>query len=1156
GNVWVGLQGVLSRFDAEVQNITQYLFEPNPESYLPSTRIWDLEVDQHNFLWLATENGIFCFNPNTEKFNAYPHQALKPQSPRSNFMTSVLEDRSGNLWFGSGSMWGRARGGGFGIEFVNRRKPHIKHIPREAENGQNSSNFNVHTTFETRDGDLWVGTSRNGLFRFDNSKSRFTRYLHDENDPTSISQNSVMSLHEDRDGVLWVGTFDIGLNRYNAGEDNFTRFQNDPEDTLSLSRNRVTDIFEDSRRRLWVATYPGGLNLMNTDKKTFTRFLHDPEDETSIGSNYLSSVIEDKSGFLWVGTSVGISRFDPVSKKFTRYLYDPDNPQSLNNNFVWHMLIDSSGQFWLATSGGLLLFEPETDKFIPIAAVPDLPDNRVCDIIEQKRGILWLSTDGGISRYEVDKGQFRNYYMRDGLRNSLFSFGRAHKGADGTLYFSGTLGVDYFHPDQMVDTFQSNPVVFTRLRYYEDNGGKTVEVTDDFVAGLKSIRLGPNQQNFTVGFTHLNFANPLDNQYAYSLGNTNAEWIPIGNRNDITFSNLPPGDYTLKVRSADKSGQWSDQIATLDIAIIPPWYRTTAAYGIYLISLALLIWWGRRYEMSRVKLRNDLEIRNIETRQLKELDSLKSRFFAGISHEFRTPLTIILTSIEKWMPADSPSPTRKDLNVLHRSALGLEKLINQILDLTRLEAGKMSLTVYEEDLIASTRFLMAAFQSLADQKNIDLQFIARAGEIRVWLDREKYETIFNNLLSNALKFTPEGGRVSVEVSLAEGVESGVETTAILRVVDNGVGIPENQHIRIFDRFHQVDSTPHVSGSGLGLALVKELVHLHQGEIGVKSTPDEGSVFTVFFKPGRSHFPEEFMGPAKTTRLTRSPALPISAWMDMPEKEIGYPADPSPVNPLPEGGRKSILIVEDHDDMRRMIREAFEETFEILKARDGIESLKLAEKHAPDLIISDVMMPRMDGVEMCRKLKNSDSTSHIPVIMLTAKVSQTGKLQGLESGADAYLSKPFQMEELRVRSVKLMEQREQLRKTFQRTLVLEPAEIAVNSRDEIFLENLKNLLEENLADPDFQKNQLAAGLGVSGKQMDRKLNALTGNASGQFIRLFRLKRAADLLKEGAGNVTEICFSVGFQNTSHFAKVFKDTFGLSPKDYQNQHYHTDD
>jgi signal transduction histidine kinase/DNA-binding response OmpR family regulator len=734
-------------------------------------------------------------------------------------------------------------------------------------------------------------------------------------------------------------------------------------------------------------------------------------------------------------------------------------------------------------------------------------------------------------------------------------------------------GFFFFHPEDISDNTCIPQIIVIDFKVRNEEFR-----TDSGIVSKKHLRLKHNENFFSFEFAALDYVCPEKNQFAYFLEGLEDDWVYSGNRRYVSYSSVPPGNYVFRVKGSNNDGYWNETGTSLAITILPPPWRTWWAYFLYGIAILGLITAWRSYDLNRQRLKHQLALEHLEAQKLKELDSTKSRFFANISHEFRTPLTLVLGPLDK-LRAIVPKEAERDLEIMQRNARRLQHLINQLLLLSRLEAGQMKLKAKELNIVKLVNGYVQSFESLAKQKRIELVFHSAEKEIMAFVDRDKMEKILYNLLSNAFKYTPAGGKISVEIgqldSWAVGqkyeILSNCPTAQLpnlssnyvtVSITDTGPGIPPEHLPHIFDRFYQADdSSPRrQEGTGIGLALVKELVELHHGKISAESEPGSGTNITIVLPLGSGHLKAEEI----TTEMDPEQLEERDA--DLILAEQGTAKSPGErkkllteviVSETKAGQVPLIMVVEDNADLREYIRGFLLASYHLVEAADGEEAWQEATVKIPDLVISDVMMPKMDGFELCQKLKNDERTSHIPVILLTAKAEVGDKLEGLETGADDFIIKPFNTEELQIRIKNLLKQREKLKEQFLKeagrtglAFLLDMPEDKILSMDEKFMQKAVRIITENMEDPEFSVEDFASRMAMSHVQLHRKLVALTGQPANRLIRTVRLTKAAQLIKNKSATITEIAYEVGFNNLSWFARCFHEQFGLSPSEYASQ------
>ncbi len=868
----------------------------------------------------------------------------------------------------------------------------------------------------------------------------------------------------------------------------------------------------------------------------------------------ISAARKDPDGSFWLAVyQEGVFHFDPITLQLKGFSHDENDTTSLSNNRTLAMVEDPSEPerfFWVGTEGGgVNKFEKATGRCSHVTTRNGMPNNVVYTVFADKNGKLWMSTNSGLCSLDPKTMTFKYYDVQDGLQGMEFNRERNFQAPDGRIYLEGTQGVNVFYPEEIMENSHIPQLVFTDLKIH----GKSVSWKDAdsplkmSITTSKEIVLPYDQNILTFEFAALDFSNSGSNEYSYRLEGYSDEWTKPSKEHTATFTSLSPGAYTLHVRGSNNDAIWNEAGVSLSLIILPPWYRTWWAYSGYIALIITALYLFRRYDLKRIRLKDQLELANVKTSQLKEVDQLKMQFFQNISHEFRTPLTLILGPIEKLMNGtELAEPQKRDVRMMRRNAQKLLRLINQLLDISKIEAGGMKLQASKGNFVSFIRGITMSFHSLAERKEIFFDVHAVDENVEIHFDKEKMEKIITNLLSNAFKFTPDHGEIVVTLSptpLPKEEGQGV----MVSVRDTGIGIPPEKLPHIFDRFYQVDSTSTrmQEGTGIGLALVKDLVALHHGTITVTSEPGKGSEFIVTLPIGKSHLKPEEIVDEPTTNIT--PVLPTFEEESGVLSELGEretlrfaQVDNSEDKPI-------LLVIEDNTDVREYIKTYLLPIYTVLEARDGAEGIEKAKETIPDLIISDVMMPKMDGYEVCSKLKQDEKTSHVPIILLTAKASKEDKIGGLETGADDYLIKPFDSAELLVRVKNLIESRKKLREKFGKELVtLKPAEVAVTSVDQVFLTKVIEAIEKQMGDEQFGVNELANAIGLSSKQLQRKLKGLANTTASDFIRSFRLQRAKELLLKDSTTIAEVAYSVGFSSPAYFTKCFSEQFGMTPSE----------
>lgn len=1157
-NLWIcNADYGLSLFDRERKTITHFPYE---HSLYPSDEMgmYDVVEDRSGRLWLASLS-LLQFDRANRTFVEVGGNAEERGTPLLGEVLKLYPDKEGALWLGTTE----------GVYRLKRTAKIFKEIPTTNP---------VLRLWEDPNRDLWVGTAK-GLSRYDEHLRLLGHFQHDPGDSGSLMKGETYAILRDHLGTLWVSTGAGGISRFDTRTQTFEHFRSEANNPHSLSNDWARVLLEDRSGTIWVGT-DEGLSYFHRESDTFRRYFHPSREFASMRNNYIYCMCEGQDGDLWIGTTGGLYRLNQTGKTFRAYLHDGTDPTRLSNNSVTAILQDHSGAIWIGTyGGGLNKYIEETDSFAHFKEEDGLAHNAVCGILEDNQGRLWISTGNGLSRLDPQTASFKNYDESDGLAGNTFLRQACHRGGtSGRLFFSGMHGLTLFHPDSIRDNPYAPSVVITHFEQLNPDISVDRMIEVEGISEQKEVRLSHNTRLFTVKFAALSYENSAKNRYAYKIEGIHDRWINLGTKREVTFTGLGPGDYSLRVKGSNNDGVWNEAGTSLKITITPPWWRTWWAYTLFGLMVLGILYGLRRYEMNRQQLKHNLELEHAQAEGLQQLDHLKSRFFANISHEFRTPLTLILGPLENLRAGRFKGDLDKQYGMMERNARRLLRLINQLLDLSKLEAGKLTLQASYGNLLPFIKGIVYSFESLAERKQITLRFAAEAKEIMLYFDRDKMEKIVTNLVSNAFKFTPEGGKVSVQLSVVTHQSSVISDQfsvvsnqlsvskqhdqlindhwLLINVTDTGVGISAEKLPHVFERFYQArDSyTKDQPGSGIGLALTKELVELHRGEISVVSTVGRGTTFTIRLPLGKDHLQKDEIVESGVSDLAGG-KLQKASEREAVDPLIQESIDPS-IQHLASSNQHQatsdqiILIVEDNPDMRAYIREQLSDMFRVVEAEDGEEGFEKSVDKIPDLIISDVMMPKMDGYQLGEKLKTDERTSHVPVILLTAKSSGESKLEGLELGADDYLIKPFDSRELQVRVKNLIDQRRKLRERFGKEVKLQPRDIAITSTDEQFLERAMAVVDEHISKADFDVETFGRKVGMSRKHLHRKLKALTDQAPSEFIRTLRLQRAAQLLEKNAGNVTEVAYEVGFNSISHFAKAFKEQFGILPSEYPNE------
>ncbi|MBE0538542.1 MAG: response regulator, partial [Ignavibacterium sp.] len=993
------------------------------------------------------------------------------------------------------------------------------------------------------DGIVWIGTELNGLDRLDMESGVFKNYLHNPNDKYSLASNGISDIKEDRDGNLWIVTDGTGFCKFERKSNRFIRYQNNPHNSSSLPNDQVSVLIEEKYGDLLIGTFGSGLLKFDKKKNTFARIIYNPDEPDDMTATGVYMLNEDNNGNIWIGTySNGLFVYNIKSGKSKWYYNIPGKAESLSDNIVSSITFSRDGSIWIGTSNGLNKFDIASEKFERITESDGLPNNTIYGLLEDKNGNLWISTSKGLSMYNPKSKSFRNYSRADGLQSEEFNQWACCKGKT-HLYFGGINGFNVFNPDELTDSEYKPPLIFTDLLLFNKRVPVGFDkklnraVMNKSIDDLEKLDLLYEDNVLSFEFVAIDFESPNQIVYAYKMMGFENQWIYTNSdKRFATYTNLDPGEYTFIVKNTNSDGMWNEPGRSIAIIIHPPWWKTGWAYSAYGLVALVLLYSVRRYDLKRQRLKHQLELEHEHAEKLEEVDRIKSRFFANISHEFRTPLTLILGPAEQILSFNPSEVIKKNIIMIKKNAHNMLNLINQLLDLSKIDSGRLLLKASKHNIVPFLKGMVMSFESLANIKSIKLRLDIKTEEVMVYFDREKIETILKNLLSNAFKFTPDGNEITV--SILEINNSSIE----IKIRDTGIGIAEKHLTKIFDRFYQVNDahTREHEGTGIGLSLVKELVELHYGTVSVDSKIGEWTEFKITLPLGSKHLSSDEIIDADDQLFIEKVLIDKSEFVKAADHKTRLENLPTDKN--------IILIVEDNNDVRNFIMDSLGDNYHFEEAENGDEGIKKAEAIIPDLIISDIMMPKMDGYDMTRLLKTDQKTSHIPIILLTAKSEPENKLEGLETGADDYLTKPFDSRELHIRIDNLIKLRKKLQEIYgpDNLTPLPIAKLKLKRIDIQFMERILKVIHEHISEEEFSIESIGNEIGMSRSQMFRKIKALTGKSCSVYLRSVRLAKAKNMLQNHEANISEIAYSVGFGSPSYFAHCFKEEYGYAPSE----------
>ena len=1147
GNLWVGTTGGLQRLDRETDRfstvhfsypyITDFSYvsciiedsrgniwlstsragaiclkgdEHSPVYYLPtnsnicSDKINTIYEDRFGNIWIGSQdNGISVLNMETHTIVNYAHDPADVNSLSSNKVFSFVELPDGNMLIGMID-------GGIDLFDYSSKKFIRNYIP---------SVKGAFTLKEGKDNDVWIGTDGDGIYRL-NADREVDRHYTAGKLPAGV----VLTIFEDSRGRIWLGTYLHGLFLYDERSDSFQSIR------LQTGGREIKDIYiieENTDGTLWIGTNENGLCLYNHDTKKLESYTYDMLSKgNQIPSNSVHTILFGSDSLVWIGTSsAGIACFDQKTGQFRDY--NVENGKLKNNN-IYAVAQDSAGNVWVGTKGGLHYIDLARDTTLLYTEADGLSNASIAGIEIDDRGNLWISTSLGLSFYDVKAHTFSNFYTSDGLQNNEFRRGAHFRSKTGEMFFGGIVGLTAFYPFALHAEHELMHLMFTNLYFYNEK----IKAGDDEAAVLKRninaterIKIGYDIRSFSIEFAALEYNSPEKVVYQVKMDNFDTEWrtLPTGSRL-ATYTNLNHGAYTFMVRAFLPGTKPVER--SLSIVVTPPFWLTWWAKTFYLLcvlaALCLFV-----YMMERRIRRKKIDIQ-------KENDNLimqsKLQFFTDISHEIRTPLTLILSPIEALIKETPEGPLQNVYKMINQNGQRILRLINQVMEMRELDRGQVRLLTVPTDVDSFFRAIASSFDNIAEEKHIQFEIHVEPGLPTVWIDQEKLDKVVFNVLSNAFKYTPEGGKITIEI----GKDGG---DLKIRIADSA-----EQRELIFNRFYQIPTKNNRNkmGTGIGLHLSRSLMEIHHGRIYVEDPSAGGAVFVVTLPLGNDYLKKEEM---QTEASEDSLATLVQPALQDFVEEVRE----EPLQGAASMFRYKLLVVEDDKEIRKYLREILGREYRVLEAEDGLQGLELVIKELPDCVITDVMMPEMDGIELCKKIKTNEKTCHIPVILLTAKTAIEQRIEGLEVGADSYIPKPFNVTHLRTRVRKLIELRRSIKEKYEGKHELREEDIKIKSVDEKMLEKIDQIIKEQISDPNLSVETLSRQIGVSRSQLQRKFKQLTNQNPSDYLKTARLRYAASLLVTKNLSISEVTYEAGFSSLSHFSNSFRDFYGMSPSRY---------
>jgi len=1121
-NLWIGtLHGGVNLYDKSSGAFTHFLANNGPKGPA-NNNIRILQPEKSGKIWIGTQSGVNILDPVTKQFVTYRHDPEDKNSLSQNSIYSVFIDNSNTVWIGT--YWG-------GINMVSN--PNTTFLTYQTARYHSAINNNVVSAVAEDDKhNLWIGTEGGGLNYFDRKADIVTTYQNKISDPTSLGSDLVKVIYIDKDRNIWIGTHGGGLNLFNPENHSFKRFLYRENDPVTLG-SEVLSILHYSEGDLWVGTQSGllafrknGSLLEHVDRPVIGK----------IGKKSVMDLMEDNGKNIWIATANGLYKTDRNHTHIK--VYKTEN--GLKSNDINCIYQDTKKRIWVGSYyGGLAQYDEVREKFTPYTEKEGLTNNNVLSILEDEKNNLWMGTGNGLSKFSIATQTFKTYSKNDGLGGNTFNINSCYKTSDGEMLFGGLNGLSSFFPSKIEDNTIPPPVIITSLKLFNQTVGinQPDNLLSKDISLTQKVVFSHAQNVFTIDFAALNYIKSDKNRYAYKLDGFDKDWV----HTDIPsapYTNLSPGSYTFFAKGSNNDGVWGKAVI-LHIKVLPPFWETTWAYCLYVLFVGSIVFLLARFFILRSLLRRD-----------KELTHLKLNFFTNISHEIRTHLSLIFGPVEKLILEEKDSSQTRQLQVIKKNSDSLLQLVNELMDFRKAETGNLKLHISEHNVVNTISEIYSSFYDHAVSVNITIDLVTSADYIPLYFDKIQLEKVFFNLLHNAFKFTSSGGYINILV------EEGKDNVTIT-VADNGKGIaPENLKNLFENYFQENDHGKQNTGYGIGLALSKSIIELHKGSISVESKiapSGNRTSFVVSLRKGMAHF--------RNTDLIRTP---VNDFLNVQKPVLDVMPSVAPVvlsESLSKDKKRTILLVEDNPEVRSFIAEFLQNHYEVIASENGTKGWEAAKEHIPDVIISDVMMPEMDGFALCNKLKADERTNHIPVILLTAKASGANHIEGLKMGADVYLTKPFSIEVLLLQVTNLLNAGERIRKSFKEQITANYDHIEntasdknarvtrelVNTIDNEFINKLVRIIEKDIDNLEFGVPELSREIGMSQPVLYKKLDAVTGMSVNDFIKSVKMNNAGILLKTKRYTINEVAYMVGFSDRKYFSKEFKKQYGKTPTEF---------
>ena len=1150
GNLWVGTRG--GGINKLIKRDDDFLFERyygnSRTGSLSNNFVLSLNADKRGYLWIGTENGgLNRLQINTGLFKVFEVEEVNNHSLSSNSIWALYSDNEDRLWIGTHNK---------GINVIDENFSKFESFQKNPVNKLSLTDNDVTGFAEDTRGNVWIATDGGGICRFDPETRKFNKILVNSKGDSCLANNAIKAILYDSRENLWIGSWAGGIDRFSKNEVKIENYNIKSEH--GGGNNNILCLYEDSKGNIWAGTAGSGLFKYNTATNKFDQVNCSDQSDILTESAYVSSMLEDYKGSFWVGTLYGmvILKSSPDQKYSCINFSRAGNSPTLSSNAIAIIFEDREERLWFGTTdNGLNLFNRKDSTFTVFQKKDGLPSNSIRGILEDDAGFLWIMTNKGVARFNFDSASFTNYDREDGLNSNEFYVRSCLRTKKGEFYLGGENGFNVFYPKSIKNNHFIPPVYLTNLKIHNITAKIGVENSPlkKHIGSTAELTLNHKQSSFTIEFVALNYTRSARNQFSYKLEGFDNGWNYAGTNRSASYTNIKPGKYVFMVKGSNNDGIWNNTPTSLLINLKPPYWKRWWAKIIYILLISALIAVSLQIWNERVKIKNQLKLEHLAREKEHELNEKNIQFFTNISHEFRTPLSLIITPLENII-LSAGSKIKEQLIVIYHNAKRLLHLTNNLMDFRKLEEGMTNLKVNHGDIVKFVNEVSSYFNVDFKRRQIDFKVVTTEPAIHGWFDPDKLETILLNLLSNAFKYTSDYGRIKIKVTSTDSKDIEkrynpfTENTTLsnryveIAVIDNGKGITSEELPSVFDKFYQSKTTKNKtnSGTGIGLALTKGLVELHHGFIKAKSSPDLETCFTLALPVEPTAYLNDEIVSEPVSVLKRT-------ILDDPEEYRTQKDKVELVESDQSHDKAEVLIVEDNSDLRTFLAKELGEEFNIAQAEDGKAGIELAFKKIPDLIVSDILMPQCSGIDLCKVIKTDIRTSHIPVILLTAKTAINDQIEGVKIGADAYITKPFNMQFLFVQINQLIHSRRKMYAHFSQDVYIMPNKLTDNEMDQKFIRKAIDYIVSNMTDNALGVEGLAAALNLCRSNVYRKIKALTGKTIIEFIRIVRLKHAIKLMETKKYTLAEIAYMTGFTSPSYFTKSFKDQYGRPPSDY---------